>query len=182
MTPYPAHPAEPPRKGDYYREREQIRRENHVYITCFQEYLERAGLSERIRLKHIENATFFLNEYLLGKYDLAMQDGPDQLEDFFEFFIRKCLWSTPLAIKDFCASIKKFYKCMLESGYLLESEYRNLCSTIKEQKQDWMDTCAMYNKGSDVFLGEPDDGSTPFASPSPLGCKPHGIHKPHLMR
>ncbi len=37
----------------------------------------------------------------------------DRINDFLgEFFIRKCMWSTPGTIKRTAASIKKFYKFM----------------------------------------------------------------------
>ena len=46
-----------------------------------------------------------------------MEEGISMLDEYLgNFFIRKCMWSTPANIKTNATSIKKFYKCMLEHG------------------------------------------------------------------
>ena len=51
------------------------------------------------------------------------------------FFIHKCMWSTPGTIKSTAASIKKFYKCMNEHGYVSKVEYNYFCTVIKENME-----------------------------------------------
>ena len=64
---------------------------------------------------------------------------------FGDFFIRKCMWSTPASIKSTAASLKKFYKCMLQHGYIDKESYDYLCFDIKENMEDWQEECAIYN-------------------------------------
>jgi hypothetical protein len=55
------------------------------------------------------------------------------------------MWSTPGTIKTTAASIKKFYKCMNEHGYVSKGKYNNLCTIIKENMDEWKDDCAAFN-------------------------------------
>ena len=49
--------------------------------------------------------------------DATMEEGVTMLGDFLgDFFIRKCMWSTPATVKTTATSLKKFYKCMAEHG------------------------------------------------------------------
>lgn len=61
------------------------------------------------------------------------------------FFIRKCMWSTPSTIRSNAASLKKFYKCMLEIGKIEKEDYDYMCEDIKERMPDWIDDCEQYN-------------------------------------
>lgn len=84
-----------------------------------------------------------------------MNDGTGMLDMFLGyFFIRKCMWSTPGTIKSTAASIKKFYKCMVEHGKVDVSDYEYLCSEIKENMDQWQTDCAIYND---------PDAPSPFA-------------------
>ena len=55
------------------------------------------------------------------------------------------MWSTPSTIKSTAASIKKFYKCMMEHGFIKKSDYDDLCDEIKENMEFWQEDCAAYN-------------------------------------
>ena len=75
-----------------------------------------------------------------------MEDGVGMIDSFLgNFFIRKCMWSTPSTIKSTAASIKKFYKCMLDHGNIKKKEYDYLCSEIKEGMEQWQADCAAFN-------------------------------------
>ena len=85
-----------------------------------------------------------------------MEDGTLYLDFFLgDFFIRKCMWSTPGNIKTNAASIKKFYKCMLDNQKIDKSSYDYLCNDIKENLSTWQINCEIYN--------DPD-------APSPFFC------------
>ena len=55
------------------------------------------------------------------------------------------MWSTPSTIKSTAASIKKFYKCMLDHEKIKKVEFDYLRSEIKENMEQWQADCAMYN-------------------------------------
>ena len=75
-----------------------------------------------------------------------MDYGIAKIDSFLgDFFIRKCMWSTPENIKSTAASIKKFYKCMMDCGIVKKSNYEFLCSEIKDGMKTWQADCAIYN-------------------------------------
>lgn len=81
-----------------------------------------------------------------------MEDGCAQVNGFLgDFFIRKCMWSTPAAIRQYCASLKKFYKSMLGAGLIQQTSYDQLLDEIKYGKEEWCDRCEAFNGGSFSF-------------------------------
>ena len=140
---------------EYEKECKKIRKDNDEYLKLFEEDLTNAGLSPKTINRHISNVDFYINEYLLREEPLSMDYGTSRLDLFLgDFFIRKCMWSTPGTIKSTAASIKKFYKCMADHNKIEKSDYDLLCSEIKENMEQWQDDCAIYN--------DPD-------APSPFG-------------
>ncbi|MGN0775778.1 MAG: hypothetical protein ACI4MM_03775 [Candidatus Ventricola sp.] len=134
---------------EYERACERIREDNAGYLEMFRESLEGAGLSAKTVARHVDNVDFYLNEYLL-RYDAnPMPEGVGLVSSFLgDWFIRKCMWSTPSSIRQYAASLKKFYKCMLSAGEIDAYDYAYLVDTIKEEKDDWIEECEAYNSGS----------------------------------
>ncbi len=131
---------------EYEKECERIRKENNEYLELFQNDLILSGLSEKTISRHFTNVDFYLNEYLLYEDAYPMADGVSEIDGFLGyFFIRKCMWSTPGTIKSTAASIKKFYKSMLNHGKIDKEAYDYLCSQIKEGMDQWQADCALYN-------------------------------------
>lgn len=128
--------------------KEQIEKNNKL-LTIFEADLIKSGLSPQTIKKHMFNTEFYINNYLLREEPTTdIKQGCDILLDiFFEyFFIHKCMWSTPGTIKSTAASLKKFYKCMLEYGFVEKYHYEELCETIKENMEEWQDECAKFNR------------------------------------
>ncbi|NLP29567.1 MAG: recombinase [Clostridiales bacterium] len=133
---------------EYEQKCDQIRNRNEFYINEFREDLINAGLKKRTISRHCNNIDLYINIYLLREEPLEMTSGADyyRIDDFLGyFFIRKCAWSTPSTIKGTAASIKKFYKSMLQRGYIEESNYKELIETIKENIDEWLEDCEAYN-------------------------------------
>lgn len=131
---------------EYERECNKIRQTNEELLTLFEEELQDSGLSAKTVRRHLSNAEFYINEYLLREEPRPMEDGITELDMFLGFFfIRKCMWSTPGTIKSTAASIKKFYKCMLNHGKISKDDYAYLCDDIKENMEQWQTDCAVYN-------------------------------------
>lgn len=131
---------------EYERECDKIRQTNEELLVLFEEELQNSGLSAKTVRRHLSNADFYINEYLLREEPRPMEDGITELDMFLGFFfIRKCMWSTPGTIKSTAASIKKFYKCMMNHGKISKDDYVYLCDDIKENMEQWQTDCAVYN-------------------------------------
>ena len=129
---------------EYDRKCAEVRKENAAYLDIFEKDLQ--GLSPKTIERHLANAEFYLNEFLLYSVILRMQDGVYEIGEFLGYyFIRKCMWSTPGTIKSTAASIKKFYKCMLSHELIDSIQYRLLSDTIKDNMKEWQKECARYN-------------------------------------
>ncbi len=127
---------------------EEVLEENKEYFKAFYEYLKESGLKEKTIDKHVENVSFYINEFVLYHKCLRMEGGAyfDSLDDFFgDFFIRKCMWSTPYTIKENIAGLNKFYKCMFEKKYISEDSYREYKDVVKDCKEMWIELCDYYN-------------------------------------
>ena len=135
--------------SDYEKECAKIRHINNELLQLFENDLLAKGLSERTVQNHLSNVDFYINEYLLREDAQPMEYGTDAINPFLGyFFICKCMWSTPGTIKSTAASIKKFYKCMLDHGKIQESDYTFLCYEIKDNMEFWQADCEAYNDSS----------------------------------
>ena len=130
----------------YEKDCTKIREENETYLALFEKDLIASGLSAKTVGRHVSNASFYINDFLLYDDANPMCEGTKCVHSFFgDFFIRKCMWSTPASIKSTAASLKKFYKCMLQHGYIDKESYDYLCFDIKENMEDWQEECANNN-------------------------------------
>ena len=131
---------------------EQVRAENERYLDIFERDLTGAGLARSTINRHLDDVAFYINDFLLY-YDInRMEAGCAQVNGFLgDFFIRKCMWSTPAAIRQYCASLKKFYKSMLDAGLIQQTSYDQLLDEIKYGKEEWCDRCEAFNGGSFSF-------------------------------
>jgi len=140
----------------YETECKKIREENDEYLDLFEMDLRNSGLTEKTVYRHLRNVDFYINTFLLREEPRPMSDGVLYLDFFLgDFFIRKCMWSTPGSIKTNAASIKKFYKCMLDHEKIDKKSFDYLCADIKDNLASWQADCAIYN--------DPD-------APSPFIC------------
>ena len=131
---------------DYLDFSEKNEDTNYEYLILFQEDLENAGLKQKTIYNHLSNADLFINEFLNYHMDATMEEGVTMLGDFLgDFFIRKCMWSTPATVKTTATSLKKFYKCMAEHGKIEKKDYDYVCRDIKESMAYWQECCAEYN-------------------------------------
>ncbi len=147
--------------NEYDQECARIREKNKGYLTLFKQSMETQGLAQSTIHRHMDNVDFFLNEYLLYYGAHEMEYGCHDVYGFLgDFFIRKCMWSTPGTIKTNATSIKKFYKCMRDNGLVSAEACDELAKTIKENMADWQADCAEFNDpGNDPILGASPYGS-----------------------
>lgn len=131
---------------DYLDFSEQNEDTNHEYLLLFQEDLENAGLKQKNIYNHLSNADLSINDFSGNRMNVTMEEGVTMLGDFLgDYFIRKCMWSSPSTVKTTTASLKKFYKCMAEHGKIEKKDYDYVCRDIKESMEYWQESCKSYN-------------------------------------
>lgn len=100
---------------------DEIREINAKYIEEFVDELSKKGFVDKTIKRHYENVDFYLNTYLLRENALTMENGckDEYLSDFFGyFFIRKCMWSTPIQLSQQLLVLKSFIDlCMNRIDY-----------------------------------------------------------------
>ena len=137
---------------DYLDFSEKNEDTNHEYLLLFQEDLENAGLKEKNIYNHLSNADLFINDFLGYRMNVTMEEGVTMLGDFLgDYFIRKCMWSSPSSVKTTAASLKKFYKSMAEHGKIEKKDYDYVCRDIKESMEYWQESCESYNNPHSPF-------------------------------
>lgn len=131
---------------DYNKACDEIRATNSEYLHLFEQALVADGLKGSTIKRHLSNIDFYINNFLLYEEPLTMDYGTGRIASFLgDFFIRKCMWSTPGNIRSTAASIKKFYKCMTDCGIVKKRNYELLCTEIKNGMETWQADCAIYN-------------------------------------
>ena len=77
----------------------QIER-NEEFLELFESEMMSAGLTRLTIRKHLSNVDFYINSYLLREEPLDMECGCSKIDVFLgDYFICKCMWSTPVNIK-----------------------------------------------------------------------------------
>lgn len=115
---------------EYEKKCEEIRRTNNEYLKMFEE--DMSGLSAKTIRRHLNNADFFINGYLLLYEPLTIEEGLSRVGSFLDdYYLRKCA-GTEGTRKEMAASIKKFYRCMKDYGKISETSFDILCDGIKE--------------------------------------------------
>lgn len=133
----------------YFKEpfdKEKIVKQHEELLNIFKEDL--SNLSDKTIKKHIQNVDFFINEYLLNRNNANYEEVNNEVDLFFrDFFIRKCMWSSPNSIKETAARFKKFYKSMMNHDKFKKTDYDCLCDTIKDEMKSWQESCDYYDSG-----------------------------------
>jgi len=132
-----------------------IHKRNESLINNFGVWLRASGLGEKTIHKHVENISFFINEYLAYQ-DISTnanettlcnpEDGLDLVDDFLGYwFIKKAMWSSESSIKSNITSIKKFYTFMQRLKLISKDDLKSLNEEIKTNKDKWIEEVNRYN-------------------------------------
>jgi len=109
-------------------------------------------LSEKTASTHTYNVAFFGNDFVLNYEDETLDQAIPFIDEFLgSWFIRKCMWSTPTAIKANITSLKKFYTWMAENKHISPEDLAEFTVTVKKEKEEWLDRCTKYNDPSGEF-------------------------------
>lgn len=139
---------------DYELKIEQNRKRNEKFIKEFESWLTQKDLVKKTIRKHLNNVSLYINDYL-NYYDVEkMEDGIYSIYGFLDgWFIEKCLWSSRNSLKETASSIKKFYQCMSELGYVTVDDYKKLCREIKDNMDEFLAQMDAFDDGTyyDMF-------------------------------
>lgn len=125
-------------------------------IELFKNELSAQKLSEKTVRKHIQNVDFYLHDFgVYYEHISELSDGCYEIDFYFgDWYIDKCAWASKSDCRSQAASIKKFYKVMLDRGLVEKKDYQYLVDTIKENRDEWIETIERY----DDWLMEDGDG------------------------
>ena len=112
-------------------------------------YESLAELSSKTIRNHLTNIDFFLSYFLYNYRNhanpLNIKRMKKEIDNYLGcYYIRKYLSSSPSGIRSNAASIKKFYKCLLEHDMIQEEEYEQLCEVINQGLPEWVDIYEEY--------------------------------------
>lgn len=123
---------------------ELVAKYNKPAMDLFEESLSK--YTDRTIRRHMANVDLFLNDYNTYYEFKIWEDAWIEASSFLgDFFIHKCMWSTPENIKTTATSIKKFYKCMVDHGLFPLEKYQEMCRVIKACMPRWQEDCARFN-------------------------------------
>ena len=139
--------------GNYELELEKNIKRNKKFINEFEKWLIAQKLGKKTIRKHLDNIDLFINDYVNYYEVTKMKDGISKVYSFLnDWFIRKCSWSSVTSIKETAASIKKFYQCMSEKGYVSSEDYKFLCRMIKDNMDNFIDSLMEYEGEWEEFI------------------------------
>ena len=121
------------------KEVEKEREKNKDLIKLYREWLANTGLKEKTINKHVDNVAFYINEFLLHDEVITAADGISSIGAYFDWFLpRKTTWGSIADTKETIASLKKFYKCMLNLDFIEQEDYDLFLIEIKISKEEWL--------------------------------------------
>jgi len=139
MTPY----------EQYEKQCKKMRKANERLLNVFEEWLKSAGLSEKTIDRHLSNADFYINEFLLYEDVVEAKDGAYRVDDYLgDWFIRKGPCGGPSSLKSSAASLKKFFAFLHEKGLVDKEDLTDLIKTIKAEMPKWLQTSGRYYDSS----------------------------------
>ena len=133
----------------------QIKKDNEKLLEQFDQWLSGKGLAEKTVRRHVGNAEFYINSFLLYEDAIAAKEGASQVSMFLGYwFIRKAMWASPNAIRENAASLKKFYTFMQEQGKVSAEALQDLKETVKEEMPGWVERLERYD---DPDITDPEE-------------------------
>ena len=129
----------------YLEDKLKFQEANEIYLTGFEEWLKNAGLTKQTINSHLSNVEYYINIYLCYDDIPEISAGCYFISGYLGYwYITKEIWASCAKIKSVAASIKKFYKYMLEMGLVVQDDYDSLLKTIKEEMSDWLESKEHY--------------------------------------
>ena len=130
----------------YEKDCKHIRKENKKLLADFEKELNKSKNSSKTIKKHVMNIDMYLNNFLLYYDAKSATGGITEIGDYLgDFFIRKCMWSSPEQTKQNATSFRKFYTYMNSVGKVTDEELKQMQFEIKTFLPDWVEAIRDYN-------------------------------------
>ena len=120
---------------------------NQPILADFQAWLEQSGLAGKTVKTHVDNIDFF-TKYLVYSHPLRTLDEADSGDVWMflaDWFPRKALWASATSVKSYCASFKKFFQWMVETGRVSPETVAGVLKKLKEGRDHFLERVADYN-------------------------------------
>lgn len=126
---------------------EEIKGENSLLLAEFGRQMQSEGLAPKTIAKHLSNMTFYLNHFLLYEAPLKAQQGVEKVDEFLgHWFIRKALWASKTAIRDYIAVLGRFYTFLHAKELVSTTALHDLKAEIKRNRQEWLDAPGRFEE------------------------------------
>lgn len=125
---------------------EIILKENEKHLEEFEKWLINQKLANKTIERHIANIDNYINEFLCYTCVYDIVEGMDRVSTFLDDWYPRRAYIRKDGVNSYCTSIKKFYKCMCELGYVDIEDYEDLCFYMKEEKELWIEVAETLNK------------------------------------
>ncbi len=130
----------------YEKDCKHIRKENKKLLADFEKELNKSKKSSKTIKKHVMNIDMYLNNFLLYYDAKSAAKGVTEIGDYLgDFFIRKCMWSSPEQTKQNVTSFRKFYAYMNSIGKVTDEELKQMQFEIKTFLPEWVEAIRAYN-------------------------------------
>ncbi|WP_455057257.1 hypothetical protein [Jutongia sp.] len=112
---------------------------NQKFLQIFTKDIE--NRSPKLQEQHINNLATFLNDYLVQRISVPMEEGIRQVNDYFGYFLQRKGMCSGEELRLEAATVKKFYKSMTLYGFVEAEEYKHLCNMIIDCMEEWIQEC-----------------------------------------
>ena len=128
-------------------QQDRIYKFNEKFLDAFYKHLTvDKKLTKKTGLDHMSRVDFFGNNFACDYEGVTLDHAIPFISEYLgSWFIRKCMWSTPKAIKENITSFKKFYVWMQQEEHISQQTLDDLLLIFKKEKEEWLDTCTKYN-------------------------------------
>lgn len=120
--------------SDYEKIADEVRENNGKLLKSFQDYLEiKEKLSQKVIKRHLENASLFIDDYLLYRGIKTVTADRLEVETFIsDWFVGKFLKVNSASVEQLGASMTKLYKFLAEANEIADSDLKAIKLGIKE--------------------------------------------------
>ncbi len=112
------------------------KKHNDAIIKEFEQSMKTSGLVKKTIRNHIQNVDLFVNDYMLIE-EIEFENWHDEIDEFFEWAIRKNVVISQSSLRQFVSSIRKFYKFLFDTRKIDIKTSKKVNSVLREGVTDW---------------------------------------------
>ena len=109
---------------------------NKAIIKAFEQSLRSDGQTKKTIRRHVQNVNLFVIDYM-DVEEIDFKDWPDEINEFFDWAIRKNVIISQSSLKQFISSVKKFFQFLFKSGKIDSKTSKKVNQEFVEGKDYW---------------------------------------------